>query len=265
MSADVVTLGRNNKLAAAEDLMRLGRIRHLPVVDEDGGLAGIVSQRDLFHSGLIKALGLRRAAQHHALATVAIKEAMNTKSSPPPETSRRRWTMSELPRFGCLVVVKAGAGSRISRRATSSACRAPSETHRAGMPVAGSPVMQTPLRLVFHRMPPSPALEARIRRLAKELELVFDGIVSCRVSIEAPHRHHHQGQLYRVGIEIGVPGGRIVVGRSPDEHAANADAHVAVRNAFRAARRRLTMRRRLDEYVRRASPSLATILLEARS
>ena len=33
MSVDVVTLGRNDKLAAAEDLMRLGRIRHLPVVD----------------------------------------------------------------------------------------------------------------------------------------------------------------------------------------------------------------------------------------
>jgi CBS domain-containing protein len=33
MSANVVTLGRNDKLVAAEDLMRLGRIRHLPVLD----------------------------------------------------------------------------------------------------------------------------------------------------------------------------------------------------------------------------------------
>jgi CBS-domain-containing membrane protein len=78
MSADVVTLGRNEKLVAAEDLMRLGRIRHLPVVDEEGVLAGIVSQRDLFHSGLMKALGYGSHAQQHALATVAIKEAMTT-------------------------------------------------------------------------------------------------------------------------------------------------------------------------------------------
>jgi hypothetical protein len=111
--------------------------------------------------------------------------------------------------------------------------------------------MQTPLRIVFRRMPPSPALEMRIRRLVKELESVSKSIVSCRVSVEAPHRHHHQGQLYRVGIEIAVPGGRIVVGRSPDEHGAHADAHVAARDAFRAARRRLAARRPLESYVRR--------------
>ena len=56
MTKDVATLGRNEKLTVADDVMRLGRIRHLPVIDEDGALAGIVSQRDLFHSGLLRAL-----------------------------------------------------------------------------------------------------------------------------------------------------------------------------------------------------------------
>ena len=36
MTRDVVTLERNDKLLVADDLMRLGRIRHLPVVDEEG-------------------------------------------------------------------------------------------------------------------------------------------------------------------------------------------------------------------------------------
>jgi CBS domain-containing membrane protein len=110
MSVEVVMLGRNDKLVAAEDLMRLGRIRHLPVVDEDGGLAGIVSQRDLFHSGLIRALGYGAHAQQHALASVTVKEAMTTEvvtttpNTPLREAAR---TMLEL-KIGCLVVVEAG-------------------------------------------------------------------------------------------------------------------------------------------------------------
>ena len=42
MSTEVKTLGRNDKLSDAESLMSLGRIRHLPVLDEYGHLAGIV-------------------------------------------------------------------------------------------------------------------------------------------------------------------------------------------------------------------------------
>lgn len=38
MSAGVSTLGRNDKLSIAEDLMKQGRIRHLPVIDDDGDL-----------------------------------------------------------------------------------------------------------------------------------------------------------------------------------------------------------------------------------
>ena len=110
MSLDVVTLERNDKLAAAEDLMRLGRIRHLPVLDEDGGLAGIVSQRDLFHSGLIKALGYGSHAQQHALATVAIKEAMTTDViTTTPDTPLREAARAMFERkIGCLVVLDGG-------------------------------------------------------------------------------------------------------------------------------------------------------------
>jgi cold shock CspA family protein len=104
--------------------------------------------------------------------------------------------------------------------------------------------MQMPLQITFHQMSPSPALEADIRRRAQQLEEFFDRIVSCRVLVEAPHHHHHQGRLYRVRVDLGVPGEHLVVGRSPDEHGAHEDAHVAVRDSFRAARRQL------EDYVR---------------
>ncbi len=78
MTRDVVTLARNERLIHADDIMRLGRIRHLPVIDGDGALVGIITQRDLFHSGLERALGYGTHAQRRALDMVVIKEAMTS-------------------------------------------------------------------------------------------------------------------------------------------------------------------------------------------
>jgi CBS domain-containing membrane protein len=76
MSKDVFTINRNDTLATADDVMRLGRIRHLIVVDDDGELAGVLSQRDLFLGGLLRALGYGAHAKAQALATMVVKEAM---------------------------------------------------------------------------------------------------------------------------------------------------------------------------------------------
>ena len=46
MSSDVTTLKRNDKLTLADDIMNLGRIRHLPVMQNDE-LIGIISIGDL--------------------------------------------------------------------------------------------------------------------------------------------------------------------------------------------------------------------------
>ncbi|HET9959094.1 MAG TPA: CBS domain-containing protein [Polyangiaceae bacterium] len=110
MTKDVVTLDRNDKLLVADDLMRLGRIRHLPVVDEGGNLAGIVSQRDLFHSGLIKALGYGAHAQRQALDMVVVKEAMRSDVvTTTPETLLQEAASVMLERkIGCLVVLEGG-------------------------------------------------------------------------------------------------------------------------------------------------------------
>jgi CBS domain-containing membrane protein len=77
MTADATTLKRNDKLTLADDIMRLGRIRHLPVVDDDGEtLVGIVSQRDLFRDALAQALGYGSRAQRKILDTLSVKEVM---------------------------------------------------------------------------------------------------------------------------------------------------------------------------------------------
>jgi CBS domain-containing protein len=53
MSRNVTTLGRNDKLSAVGDLMKIDRIRQMPILDEQGSVVGIVSQRDLFLSALV--------------------------------------------------------------------------------------------------------------------------------------------------------------------------------------------------------------------
>jgi len=99
--------------------------------------------------------------------------------------------------------------------------------------------MRMPLQITFRHMDPSPALEARIRQRAEDLERFFTRITSCRVIVECRHQRHQQGNLFEVHIDLTVPGGEIVVGRDSGANHAHEDAHVAVRDAFDAARRRL--------------------------
>ncbi len=52
MSTEVVTAHPEDPLKAAMELMERRHIRHLPVVEADGRLVGILSQRDVLESSL---------------------------------------------------------------------------------------------------------------------------------------------------------------------------------------------------------------------
>ncbi len=75
MIKEVATLDVNDELSLANDIMRLGRIRHLPVVDGTK-LAGIISERDLFRSSLAQALGYGGQASRDLMKTLHIKDLM---------------------------------------------------------------------------------------------------------------------------------------------------------------------------------------------
>ena len=111
MSADVTTLQRNDKLTLADDIMRLGRIRHLPVIDENGQLAGIVTQRDLFRGALAKALGYGERAQRQLMDTLLVKEVMTSDvitTSPDTLLADAAGVLVER-KIGCLPVVDSGS------------------------------------------------------------------------------------------------------------------------------------------------------------
>lgn len=104
--------------------------------------------------------------------------------------------------------------------------------------------MQIPVEITFHNLESSPALEALVREKVAYLERFSDRITSCRVAIEERHRQHRKGNTFRVRIDLTLPGKEIVIGRDPAANHAHEDPYVAVRDAFRAARRRL------DEHTR---------------
>ena len=91
----------------------------------------------------------------------------------------------------------------------------------------------------------STAASDDIHRRIAHLERFFDRIIGCRVVIEAPHRHQQHGKLFRVAVELDVPGRRIVVNRAGPHDQAHEDAHVAIRDAFAAAERQLQDHARL--------------------
>jgi CBS domain-containing membrane protein len=110
MSENPKTLGRNDQLSVADDVMRAERIRHLPVLDEDGKLCGIMSQRDMFRGALAQALGYGTAAQGKMLAMLRVKEVITTDVvtiAPDAALAEAARTMLER-KIGCLPVVDGG-------------------------------------------------------------------------------------------------------------------------------------------------------------
>ncbi len=107
MTREVATLERNDRLSTADNVMRLGRIRHMPVL-EDGNLIGLVTQRDLFRGALLKALGYGSKAEQTMLDTLAVKEVMATDLvtiAPDATLQEAAGTMIE-GKIGCLPVVE---------------------------------------------------------------------------------------------------------------------------------------------------------------
>jgi CBS domain-containing protein len=67
MSSPVVTVGPRAELARIAELLHSRRIRHVPVVGEDGRLLGMVSVNDLLDTYLVDDIELERAIRDQVL------------------------------------------------------------------------------------------------------------------------------------------------------------------------------------------------------
>jgi CBS domain-containing membrane protein len=109
MSTQIVTLHAGETLDIADQIMSLGRIRHLPVLDDSGALRGIVSQRDLFRGALARLLGYDATARAE-LARLQVREVMTASPltvGPDVELAEAARVMLER-KIGCLPVIEDG-------------------------------------------------------------------------------------------------------------------------------------------------------------
>jgi CBS domain-containing protein len=109
MRTEIATLGPKDRLDVTQDVMKLGRVRHLPVLDE-GRLVGIVSQRDLLSASLSRSLDFEPSARRTFLRSVEVGEVMAkdvaTVGPETPLAEAARLLVGR--RIGCLPVVDPG-------------------------------------------------------------------------------------------------------------------------------------------------------------
>lgn len=106
MSDKIVTISADDTLSTVEDIMTLGRVRHMPVVN-GGQLVGVVSERDLLRASLSNLSAFGSEHRRAFLYGVEIRRVM----SEPPVVIDPDATIAEAAsvmadrKIGCLPVV----------------------------------------------------------------------------------------------------------------------------------------------------------------
>lgn len=107
MRSKVVSLHVGDTLNVVGDIMDMGHVRHLPVVDVENCVVGIVSQRDLFRATASSVLSLPHDKEQEWMHAIKVRDVM----SPEVTTISGEAGMAEAvekmvtQKFGCLPVV----------------------------------------------------------------------------------------------------------------------------------------------------------------
>jgi hypothetical protein len=135
--------------------------------------------------------------------------------------------------------------------------------------------MTTPITVTFPKTKASPWIETEIHDRVERLTEMCADILSCRVVVDIPHRHHQRGNRFSVRLELVVPGEDLAITRDANLHGAvkdldeqawskrfdveatRRDIRLVIGDTFDAAKRRLrdySQRRRRE--VKRHEPSV---------
>lgn len=100
--------------------------------------------------------------------------------------------------------------------------------------------MQTPVEIDFKGFDGSEAQKFAIARHLAEVERKSGKIISGRVLVKAPDKHHRKGVPFEISIRLKLPAGREVdVSRTSGADERHADFSFALAEAFRRAERQL--------------------------
>jgi len=106
MSTDLITLQEDETLDLVQQVMRLGRVRHLPVT-RSGALVGLITHRDLLRASISALADIGEDERLELLSQVKVSEIMNTevKTVTLDQPLMKVAETLLVNRFGCLPVV----------------------------------------------------------------------------------------------------------------------------------------------------------------
>jgi ribosome-associated translation inhibitor RaiA len=114
--------------------------------------------------------------------------------------------------------------------------------------------MLIPIQISLYGVAPSNGLLHCVRDQAAKLERRYDRIAGCRVVLSLDARPERPGKRFSAHVTVKLPGGEIAVTHEHDQK-----IHLALRDAFAAARRKL------EDYVRENRTVSATSTRERSS
>jgi CBS domain-containing membrane protein len=110
MTSQVFMIHHDKRLIAVQEIMKWAHIRHVPVVDREKRLVGIISHRDLLHAAISSMDPVSEPQRKLHLGTVALDQVMKapvqtiSPDAPVQEAAKR---MRE-GKIGCLPVIAGG-------------------------------------------------------------------------------------------------------------------------------------------------------------
>ncbi|MFP4167736.1 MAG: CBS domain-containing protein [Desulfonatronovibrionaceae bacterium] len=108
MTTDLFTLERTDTLASARSIMKLGRIRHIPIVDDQNRFIGIVTHRDILSATVSKLAGIDSGTQKEIDSGIPVMSIMRPDVKyVTPETELKEAAKLLLEhKYGCLPVLE---------------------------------------------------------------------------------------------------------------------------------------------------------------
>ncbi|GAB6057270.1 CBS domain-containing protein [Desulfonatronum parangueonense] len=108
MTNQVISLKEHDNVQTARSIMNLGRIRHIPIIDNQGDFAGLLTHRDLLAVTISKLADIEAEVQDEIDASIPIHEIMRRDVTViDPEMDLREAAEILLQhKYGCLPVVE---------------------------------------------------------------------------------------------------------------------------------------------------------------
>ena len=108
MSAPVHTITADRSLSALAELFDLHDVRHVPVIDEEGDVVGLVSDRDLLRNILTDQADVPLSVRDAAMHGTPVESVMTVEvvTLEPNDTARKAARVLLENKFGCVPITE---------------------------------------------------------------------------------------------------------------------------------------------------------------